>query len=188
MKRTPLWHLPLLALAGCVQQAPSTAGDTASLNNTSSAQTTKDMDNDARDEQLTINMVSALNGDIDCDGHDLNIVGPDADLVLRGHCNKVTLFGRNDSLQIEQADALRVLGDNAQVTMHGDAKRVMLLGRIGNLQMQHIATLEVFGDENQLHATVIDKIALHGNHNQIVQDSGTAVIDNDGSDNRIAGQ
>ncbi|WP_254461252.1 DUF3060 domain-containing protein [Xanthomonas sacchari] len=195
MKRTPLFVLPLLVLAGCAQAPRPPAGDGAhaaagrTLVMLAAAPSAGDIaDGDERDAEAPIRMAASASGDIDCDGRDLNIVGRDATLVLHGHCATVSLFGRNGNLQIERADTLRVLGDDAQVAMHGDAGQVALFGRNGRLQMARIATLEVSGDQNQLQASEIGTIALHGNDNAIVQRSGRVRVDDGGRDNRILGQ
>lgn len=137
-------------------------------------------------EQPTL-MVTSTSGTIDCDGHNLDIVGSDATLVLRGHCATVALLGDNGNLQIERADGVRVVGNNAQVVMRSDTKEVELFGRHGNLQMGRIDTLAVPGDENQLHAISIGTATLHGAKNELTQQSGTAKVQDYGRDNRVVG-
>jgi len=198
MKRPLLFWLPLLALAGCTRAPRPPAGaDAAEATRTvvmsaaappAAALSTSASEDDARDTESGIRMTTSDSGEIDCDGRDLNIVGRDASLVLRGHCATVSLFGRNGNLQIEQADTLRILGDNAQVALRGDVGTVALFGRQAKLQTAGIATLEVSGDQNQLHATEIGSIALQGSDNAIVQRTGSARVSDGGRDNRILRQ
>lgn len=203
MTRNLFLCLPLLALSACAQQqAPPAAGTAApaaapaatappaaaapSAPTASPAPASAAQAGGENGERPTL-MVTSTTGTIDCDGHNLDIVGSGAKLVLRGHCATVALLGDNGSLQIEHADGVRVIGNNAQVVTTSDIKEVELFGRHGNLQLGRVGTLAVPGDENQLRATSIGTVTLHGAKNELTQHSGTAKVQDYGRDNRIAG-
>ncbi|MBD7920552.1 DUF3060 domain-containing protein [Xanthomonas bonasiae] len=211
MTRSLFLCLPLLALAACTQQ-PSPSGTEAAVATppaaaapaaattaaapiapvpavpSMSAQATGDAQASGQPngERPTL-MVTSTSGTIDCDGHNLDITGRDARLVLRGQCGTIALLGANGTLQIEHAEGVRVVGDNAQVVMRSDAKSVELFGRHGNLQMGRIEELAVPGDDNQLRAVAIGSATLHGSKNRLTQQTGKAQVQDYGRDNQIAG-
>ncbi|NYF19663.1 hypothetical protein HDC36_001100 [Xanthomonas sp. JAI131] len=211
MTRSLFLCLPLLALAACTQQ-PSPSGTEAAVATppaaaapaaaataaapiapvpavpSMSAQATGDAQaSDQPNGERPTLMVTSTSGTIDCDGHNLDITGRDASLVLRGQCGTIALLGANGTLQIEHAEGVRVVGDNAQVVMRSDAKSVELFGRHGNLQMGRIEELAVPGDDNQLRAVAIGSATLHGSKNRLTQQTGKAQVQDYGRDNQIAG-
>ncbi|MDL5367262.1 DUF3060 domain-containing protein [Xanthomonas sp. NCPPB 2654] len=207
MTRNLFLCLPLLALSACAQQQAPAGGEPAagtpapaaapaatappaaaapSAPTAATAPASAAQAGGENGERATL-MVTSTAGTIDCDGHNLDIVGSGAKLVLRGQCATVALLGDNGSLQIEHADGVRVVGNNAQVVMTSDTKEVELFGRHGNLQMRRIDTLTVTGNENQLRATSLGAVTLQGDKNELTQQSGTAKVQDYGRDNRIAG-
>jgi hypothetical protein len=139
---------------------------------------------DAHGERETLSVTSTT-GTINCDNRNVDITGQHATLILRGHCGTIALLGAYGNLQIEHAEGLRVVGANAQVVTTSDLKTVEIFGESGNFQVGNVDELRVPGSETRLRALSIRSATLHGSKNEIIQQNGTAVVQDYGKDNRI---
>ncbi|MCC8554406.1 DUF3060 domain-containing protein [Xanthomonas hortorum] len=131
-------------------------------------------------------MVTSTSGTVSCDGHNVDLTGQNANLTFKGDCGTIAVLGEHAIVQIERAEAVRIVGDAAQITLASDAKTIELFGRKSTLKAGRIDTLRVPGDDNQVQAQAIAAVTLHGRGNRITQQSGTAVVNDYGSDNQIS--
>lgn len=131
-------------------------------------------------------MVTATSGTVSCDGHNVDLTGQSANLVLKGDCGTIAVLGQHAIVQIERAEAVRMVGNDAQVTLAGDANTIELFSRTSTLKAGRIGTLLVPGDDNQVQAQAIASATLHGRGNRITQQSGTAMVNDYGSNNQIS--
>ncbi|MFC7521702.1 hypothetical protein ACFQS6_20055 [Xanthomonas populi] len=129
-------------------------------------------------------MVTSTSGTVSCDGHHLDLTGNNAHLIFKGACGTIAVLGDHAIVQIERAEVARIVGDAAEVTLAGDAKTIELFSRKSTLKAGRIDTLLVPGDDNQ--AQAIAAATVHGRDNPITQQSGTAVVNDDGSDNQLS--
>lgn len=129
---------------------------------------------------------SAASGTVSCDGHNVDLTGQNANLVLKGDCGTIAVLGQHAIVQIERAEAVRMVGNDAQVTLAGDASTIELFSRTSTLKAGRIGTLLVPGDDNQVQAQAIASATLHGRGNRITQQSGTAMVNDYGSNNQIS--
>ncbi|PPT57751.1 hypothetical protein XarbCFBP8138_02640 [Xanthomonas arboricola] len=131
-------------------------------------------------------MVTSTSGTVSCDGHNVDLSGQNANLVLKGDCGTIAVLGQHAIVQIERAEAVRMVGNDAQVTLAGDASTIELFSRTSTLKAGRIGTLLVPGDDNQVQAQAIASATLHGRGNRITQQSGTAMVNDYGSNNQIS--
>ncbi|MBB4596809.1 hypothetical protein FHR59_001578 [Xanthomonas arboricola] len=131
-------------------------------------------------------MVTSTSGTVSCDGHNVDLTGQSANLVLKGDCGTIAVLGQHAIVQIERAEAVRMVGNDAQVTLAGDASTIELFSRTSTLKAGRIGTLLVPGDDNQVQAQAIASATLHGRGNRITQQSGTAMVNDYGSNNQIS--
>ncbi|PPT97630.1 hypothetical protein XaraCFBP7407_06390 [Xanthomonas arboricola pv. arracaciae] len=131
-------------------------------------------------------MVTSTTGTVSCDGHNVDLTGQNANLVLKGDCGTIAVLGQHAIVQIERAEAVRMVGNDAQVTLAGDASTIELFSRTSTLKAGRIGTLLVPGDDNQVRAQAIASATLHGRGNRITQQSGTAMVNDYGSNNQIS--
>lgn len=131
-------------------------------------------------------MVTSTSGTVSCDGHNVDLTGQNANLVLKGDCGTIAVLGQHAIVQIERAEAVRMVGNDAQVTLAGDASTIELFSRTSTLKAGRIGTLLVPGDDNQVRAEAIASATLHGRGNRITQQSGTAMVNDYGSNNQIS--
>ncbi|MBB5737276.1 hypothetical protein FHT08_003160 [Xanthomonas campestris] len=131
-------------------------------------------------------MITSTGGTVSCEGHNVDLTGQNANLVLKGACGTVAVLGQHAIVHIEHAEAVRLVGDDAQLTLAGDARTVEVLSRSSMLKAGRIDTLLVPGDNNQVQAQAIASATLHGRGNRITQQSGNAVLNDYGSDNQIS--
>ncbi|PPT30390.1 DUF3060 domain-containing protein [Xanthomonas arboricola] len=131
-------------------------------------------------------MVTSTSGTVSCDGHNVDLTGQNANLVLKGDCGTIAVLGQHAIVQIERAEAVRMVGNDAQVTLAGDASTIELFSRTSTLKAGRIGTLLVPGDDNQVQAQAIASATLHGRGNRITQQSGTAMVNDYGSNNQIS--
>ncbi|MBB6573576.1 DUF3060 domain-containing protein [Xanthomonas arboricola] len=131
-------------------------------------------------------MVTSTSGTVSCDGHNVDLTGQNANLVLKGDCGTIAVLGQRAIVQIERAEAVRMVGNDAQVTLAGDASTIELFSHTSTLKAGRIGTLLVPGDDNQVQAQAIASVTLHGRGNRITQQSGTAVVNDYGSNNQIS--
>ncbi|MFA1721928.1 DUF3060 domain-containing protein [Xanthomonas campestris] len=130
-------------------------------------------------------LVTSTSGTVSCDGHNVDLTGDHANLFFKGDCGAISVLGEQAIVQIERAESVRIVGDAAQVTLAGDAKSVELFGRKSTLKAGRVDTLLVPGDNNHVQVHTIGEATLHGRGNRISQQSGTARVDDYGSDNQI---
>ncbi|NIK50522.1 DUF3060 domain-containing protein [Xanthomonas arboricola] len=130
-------------------------------------------------------MVTSTSGTVSCDGHNVDLTGQNANLVLKGDCGTIAVLGQHAIVQIERAEAVRMVGNDAQVTLAGDAGTIELFSRTSTLKAGRIGKLLVPGDDNEVQAQAIGSATLHGRGNRITQQSGTAMVNDYGSNNQI---
>lgn len=163
-------HAPAGESAAAVPSVPSMDGATQVASN---------------GERPTL-MVTSTSGTVSCDGHNVDLTGQSANLVLKGDCGTIAVLGQHAIVQIERAEAVRMVGNDAQVTLAGDASTIELFSRTSTLKAGRIGTLLVPGDDNQVQAQAIASATLHGRGNRITQQSGTAMVNDYGSNNQIS--